>query len=239
MDVLVSLWHGLIERHDSLPPATAWLTIAAAALVVLVPPLWRVSRHGITIVHEGGHGFAATVSGRRLSGIRLHSDTSGLTVSRGRPRGPGMVFTLVSGYTAPAVLGLGASWLLGLGYDVALLWALLVALVLVLVQVRNWFGLWSVAVTGTIIFAVSWLGTPPVQSIFALLLTAFLVLGSVRAVLELQQSRSHHAATASDADQLARLTHIPGLIWVGVFLVVTVCCVVFASMFVGLIPAVW
>lgn len=235
MDVLQGIWESMIDRHPPLPVVTAWLTVLAAAVIVLLPAVWRVSRHGITIVHEGGHGVAATLSGRRLSGIRLHSDTSGLTVSRGRPHGPGMVFTLGAGYTAPAVLGLGAAWLLGRGYDVGLLWVLLVALVLVLVQIRNWFGLWSVAVTGTVIFAVSWFGSAIVQSVFALLLTAFLLLGSVRTVIELQQSRSRRSAGASDADQLARLTHVPGIFWVGVFLSVNIACVVLAARFLGLV----
>jgi len=235
MDVLRGIWESMIQTHPPLPVQAAWLTILAALLLVLVPALWRVTRHGITIVHEGGHGVAATLSGRRLSGIRLHSDTSGLTVSRGRPRGPGMVFTLVAGYTAPAVLGLGAAWLLGLGYDVGLLWLLLVALVLLLVQIRNWFGLWSVLVAGTAIFAVSWFGSPLVQSVFALALTAFLLLGALRTVLELQQSRSRGSAGSSDADQLARLTHVPGIFWVGVFLAVDVACVALAATFLGLV----
>ena len=59
-----------------------------------------ISRHGratagslavhtmlVTITHEGAHGVAAFVTGRRLQGIRLHSDTSGLTISSGRPSG--------------------------------------------------------------------------------------------------------------------------------------------------------
>ncbi|KGJ73535.1 membrane protein [Cryobacterium roopkundense] len=231
------IWERMIETHPPLPIGTAWITIVAAAVIVFVPGSWRIARHGVTIVHEGGHGAAATLSGRRLSGIRLHSDTSGLTVSRGRPRGPGMVFTLIAGYPAPALLGLGSAVLLGRGYDVGLLWALLAALVLVLVQIRNWFGLWSVAVTGTVIFTVSWFGSPSVQSIFALLLTAFLLLGAVRTVIELQQSRHRRSAGASDADQLARLTHLPGIIWVGVFFTVNLACLILAVQFLGLLPA--
>jgi len=235
MGVLWGIWESMIERHPALPIGTAWLTILAAALVVLLPVFWRVGRHGITIVHEGGHGFAATMSGRRLSGIRLHSDTSGLTVSRGRTRGPGMVFTLVAGYTAPAVLGLGSAAVLGRGYDVGLLWLLLVSLGLLLIQIRNWFGLWSVAVSGAVIFAVSWFGSATVQSMFALLLTAFLLLGSVRTVIELQHSRSRRTAGASDADQLARLTHVPGMVWVGVFLSVNLACLILAARLLGLV----
>jgi hypothetical protein len=50
--------------------------------------------------------------------------------------------------------------------------------------------------------------------------TWFLLLAAPRPVLELQRSRRHGPRT-SDADVLARLTHVPGLVWVGVFAAVT------------------
>ena len=235
MDLLLEFWARVSARNAPLPPLTVWLTIAAAALLVLVPPAWKLTRHGITIVHEGGHGLVAALGGRRLQGIRLHSDTSGLTVSRGKPRGIGMVLTLLAGYTAPALLGLGAAWLLSLGHDIGLLWALLAALALLLVQIRNWFGLWSVAVTAALVFAVTWFGSPAVQSIFALLVTAFLLLGALRTVVELQITRSRRRGQASDADQLARLSHLPGLVWVIVFCAVAGASLVAAARLLGLV----
>ena len=235
MDVLLDIWLRMTTPHTGLEPIVAWRTVAAAAVIVLFPPVWRLARHAVTIVHEGGHGVVALLCGRRLGGIRLHSDTSGLTVSRGRPSGPGMIFTLLAGYPAAALLGLGAAWLLSLGYDVGLLWVLLVLLALLLVQIRNWFGLWSVAVTGAVVFGVSWFGSPQVQGIFALLVTVFLLLGSLRTSLELQQSRSRRAGSSSDADQLARLTHIPGIVWVVVFVVVQVGCLAFSARLLGFI----
>src|SRR5689334_23710325 len=132
------------------PPAALLVGTAAAALVlVAVPEVWRRSRHLVTIAHEGAHGLAAALSGRRLAGIRLHSDTSGLTVSQGRSSGPGMVATAAAGYVGPALVGLGAAALLARGYAVGVLWALLVLLALLLLQIRNFFGLWSVLVAGT------------------------------------------------------------------------------------------
>ncbi len=59
-----------------------WLTAGCALCLVLFRRLWLPARNAITIAHEGGHGLVALVSGRRLEAIRLHSDTSGLTVSR-------------------------------------------------------------------------------------------------------------------------------------------------------------
>src|SRR5215218_5972182 len=197
-------------------------TVAAAGLLVLSPVLWRTTRHAVTIAHEGAHGLVALAAGRRLSGIRLHSDTSGLTVSAGRPTGLGMVLTVAAGYTGPGLFGLGAAALLASGHAVGLLWALLLLLALLLVQIRNWYGLWSVLVTGTVVFAATWWLPPEGQAAFAALATWFLLLAAPRTVLELQTSRRRRGARDSDADQLARLTRLPGLIWVGFFLLVDV-----------------
>jgi Ca2+/Na+ antiporter len=205
------------------PPLPGWalaLSAALAAVLVLSPALWRSSRHAVTIAHEGAHGLAALVTGRRLSGIRLHSDTSGVTVSAGRPSGPGMVLTAAAGYTGPGLLGLGAAALLAAGYAVGLLWALLLLLALLLVQIRNWYGLWSVLVTGALVFAATWWAPAEGQAGFAHVVTWFLLLAAPRTVLELQRSRRRGTARDSDADQLARLTRVPGLLWVGLFLLV-------------------
>lgn len=221
-DVISQIWTAATTPVD--PPAqTVVLAMCAIALVVVVlRPVWVVMRHVITIAHEGAHGFAALVTGRKLEGIRLHSDTSGLTVSRGAPRGFGMVLTAFAGYVGPGLVGLAAAWLLRQGYAVGLLWLLVVLLGLLLLQIRNWFGLWSVLASGAALVFVSWWLEPDVQSAVAYAVTAFLLLGAVRPVLELQIQRARGRARTSDADQLARLTGLPGLFWVVVFLFVTV-----------------
>ena len=54
------------------------IAAGVVALAVVVPhTVWRLARNAITIAHEGGHGLVALLTGRRLDGIRLHSDTSG------------------------------------------------------------------------------------------------------------------------------------------------------------------
>jgi hypothetical protein len=222
VDALDRFW---TRVSASSPPLPGWLLAASAllaAVLVLSPVLWGRSRHAVTIAHEGAHGLAALVTGRRLSGIRLHSDTSGLTVSAGRPTGPGMVLTAAAGYTGPGLFGLGAAALLAAGYAVGLLWALLGLLALLLVQIRNWYGLWSVLVTGALVFAATWWLPAEGQAAFAHVLTWFLLLAAPKTVLELQSKRRRGAGRDSDADQLARLTRLPGLLWVGLFLLVDV-----------------
>jgi hypothetical protein len=221
MDAVSTFWDRVSAPSPPLP--VGWLLASAvtAAVLVLVPSLWRHARHAVTIAHEGAHGLVALVTGRRLAGIRLHSDTSGLTVSAGRPTGAGMVLTCAAGYTGPGLFGLGAAALLAAGYAVGLLWALLVLLALLLAQIRNWYGLWSVLVTGTLVFAATWWLPAQGQAAFAHLVTWFLLLAAPRTVVELQGKRRRRGGTPdSDADQLARLTPLPGLVWVGFFLLV-------------------
>ena len=132
MDVVEGLWAQVTTPLPQLPTAILVGALVAAGAVVLAPALWRPARTVVTIAHEGAHGLVALAAGRRLSGIRLHSDTSGLTVSAGRPTGPGMVLTCAAGYTGPALFGLGAAALLAAGHAVGLLWALLGLLALLL-----------------------------------------------------------------------------------------------------------
>ena len=209
-------------------PAMWVVAVSAAIGVGLVGwrPAWRRARHLVTLAHEGAHGVVALLSGRRLSGIRLHSDTSGLTVSRGRRTGPGVALTAAAGYLGPALIGLGAAYLLHLGHPAAVLWCVLALLAVLLLQIRNWFGLWSVLVATGAVFAVSWWAPTQWQSAFAYVGTWFLLLASPRPVLELQASRRRGLAARSDADTLARVTGLPATVWVGAFLAATLAALV-------------
>jgi hypothetical protein len=216
-ETFTQVWHR-VTGVQAQPPL--WLILVAGGLalaLVLYPMTWRLSRNAITIAHEGGHALAALLTGRQLTGIRLHSDTSGVTVSKGRTSGPGMVLTSFAGYITPPLVGLGAASLLGFGRITAFLWLSLLLLGAMLFMIRNAFGVISMLVTGGIIFAVSWFADSDIQAAFAYFAAWFLLLGGVRPVFELQRLRYRGKAPHSDADQLARLTHIPGLFWVGVF----------------------
>jgi hypothetical protein len=212
--LLAELWGRVIAAS----PAPAAIDVVGVVVVIgalLLLPTWPRLRHAITIVHEAGHGVAATLTRRRLAGIRLHSDSSGLTVSVGRPRGPGMAITLLAGYPAPSVAGVLVAWAVASGHAAAALWGALVLLLLVLVQIRNWFGLWSVLVAGAVVGAVTWFADPAWQMRAALAVAALLVLGGLRAAVELPAARRRDRA--SDADQLARVTRIPTGFWLLVF----------------------
>lgn len=211
------------------PAPDAWLVIATGlvALAVVAPhPIWRLSRNAVTIAHEGGHGLVALLTGRRLDGIRLHSDTSGLTVSAGKPTGLGMILTAAAGYTAPPLLGLGGAWLLAAHHITLLLWLATALLIALLVMIRNAYGALTVILTGAAFLLVSWLTEPGVQAAFAYAAVWFLLLGGVRPAFELQSKRRHGGAPDSDADQLSRLTHVPPAMWLFLFHAVSLCSLI-------------
>lgn len=225
-DHLTDIWSRVFGTQ---PDPSLWLVIATAVLALgaVVPHTpWRLARNAVTIAHEGGHGLIALVTGRRLDGIRLHSDTSGLTVSRGKPTGLGMVLTAAAGYIAPSLLGLAGAALLAAGHITALLWGATALLLAMLIMIRNAYGVLTVVLTGAAFVLVSWLTTPEVQAAFAYAAVWFLLLGGVRPPFELQGKRRRGGAVDSDPDQLARLTNVPAFVWLGLFHVVTLCSLI-------------
>jgi hypothetical protein len=232
-------WDRLTEAQG-VPPGWVIAASAAVALLIVVSPrLWRLTRIAITIAHESGHAAASLLSGRRLEGIRLHADTSGETVSRGRRRGPGIVITALAGYVTPPLLGAGAAALLATGLVNLLLAMLLVLLAATLLMIRNWYGLLAVLVTGGAMVAVILLAGPALRAAFGYATAWFLLFGGVRPVFELAGSRrrpprlspgyrppgvrladGRPPAGNSDADQLGWLTGVPAGVWVTLFALV-------------------
>lgn len=217
LDSLSALWFRMLDVQPNPRPEVLLGTALAALVAVAYRPLWRVLRSVVTIAHEGGHAVVALCARRKLSRIELHSDTSGVTVSRGRPTGPGMVATMVAGYPAPSLLGLGAALLLAAGYITGMLVLTVLLLLVLLTRVRNAYGVLSVVVTGAVILAVAWLAPVQAQAVFAYVLTWFLLLGGIRPVFELARSRGRRGVWQSDADQLGDLTRTVGGLWITVF----------------------
>ena len=252
LTVLQHLWDRMTGTQPAPPDWVVAMSGAIALIVVLNGWFWHLTRNAITIAHEGGHALVSLLAGRRLQGIRLHSDTSGETRSRGRPDGPGLVLTTLAGYLTPPLLGVGAAGLLAAHHGTLLLWLLLALLGAMLLAIRNAYGALAVLVTAAAVVAVTWLATTLVQAAFGYAAAWFLLLGGLRPVVELQRSRARARrfrrraappgrvmwqgrAPESDADQLAGLTGVPGGVWVGLFLLIA-----FAALAVGawlLVPA--
>jgi hypothetical protein len=243
MNVLARLWER-VSGSQPLPPAwVVGLTGLAALIVVLNTGCWRLAGKVITIAHEGGHALVSLLSGRRLDGIRLHADSSGVTYSRGKRTGPGLVLTAVAGYVMPSLLGAGAAALLAERHQTAMLWLALVLLAATFLAIRNVFGALAVLVTAGAVFVVSDYAPAAVQAGFAYLAAWFLLFGGLRPVFELArgiyggQRRRRSWARGSDADQLAQMTGVPAGVWVTLFALVALAALILGATL--LVPAGW
>ena len=216
MNLVAELWRRALATQ---PLPSAWGSAALAVVALLVFAFaWRVVRTLVTICHESGHALVAVLVGRRLSGVRVHSDTSGLTVSRGRPKGPGMVATLFAGYLAPAVVGLGVAGLAGTGHASGVLWLLVLLAAVLLVWIRNLYGALVVIAAGLGVALVTWYAPPATLGWIATGLAWLFLASAPRPVLELMRRHS----PGSDAAQLAALTHLHRYVWCVLWLVLTV-----------------
>lgn len=222
-EIWTRLWADVTTPVEA-SQATVLIALAVVVACIAIPPLWGTVRHAVTIAHEGGHALVAGLTGRRVSGIRLHSDTSGLTTSYGEAKRFPLSLVALAGYPAPGLLGLAAAWAIGAGHAVAVLWGLEVVLLLLLVRIRNGFGFLVMVIAIAGLGAGAWLLPDPWRVGLACALAWLLLVGAVRAVMELGASRRGGRGRGSDADALARLTRIPGGVWVAVFWLLTVGC---------------
>ncbi|MFC5994410.1 M50 family metallopeptidase [Pseudonocardia hispaniensis] len=200
-----------------------------ALLLVWWTTSWRLTRTVVTIAHEGGHAVSAVLAGRGLTGIRLHADTSGVTHTTGAGRGIGLVLTFLGGYPAPSLLGLSGAVLVAADRADVLLWIVTGLLVATLIHIRNGFGVVAVVGTGGMTGAVAYAAPPDVRIVCATALCWFLLFGGLRAVRELQRGRRNGRHRDSDADQLARLTGLPGGMWAALFWLLSTAALIIAS----------
>ncbi len=199
---------------------------AAGAALALVPPVWRYTRHVVTLVHEAGHAVVALATGRRLNAITLHSDTSGLTVSSGKPTGLGMIATALAGYLAPSALGLGSLALVAADRTAWALWIAAIVLAGMLLFIRNWWGLLVVALSGAGVAALTYRADEQVQVFAASTVAWLLLIAGPRTTVDLWGHRRRRRTRTTDADVLGRLTHLPAAVWNALFILLTVLALV-------------
>jgi hypothetical protein len=216
---LQTIWVSSTTRLPPLDARGILLCMLIALAAVLIGPAWCVTRNAITIAHEGGHALIAVLTGRRLESIRLHADTSGVTVSAGRSRGLGLALTTFAGYIAPALWGLGCAALVSTGYASAALWLLVVLLAFMLVRIRNGYGFAAIIVALALTIVISWWGAAALRTYAGYTLAWFLCFGAIRPLFELHRQRAAHGTRDSDADMLAQDTGIPATLWMLLWLV--------------------
>ena len=197
-----------------LPQQVAGLTGLVVLIAFLIDGVWRFVRHVTLIAHEGAHVAAGWSVGHKVSGVRLNRDATGRTDTLG-PGGFRAVIIGFAGYLGPSLFGLATAYLISLDQIILALWLALACLAIMMILIRNFFGVVSVALSGLVVFLVLRSGNPEVQAVAACALSWFLLFSGVRLVLM-------RGTGAQDAIDLTQGTHIPKFIWVTFWLAITV-----------------
>lgn len=209
-----SLRAGIVERAlPAAEPAAGWWTLAAlavAALLVVVPPIWRLVRPAVTIVHELGHAITGILAGRRFTGFVVNGDMSGHAVTVGPARGAGRVISTFFGYPMPGIVGALLIQVAFSGWSRPVTTATLVVLALSLVFVRSGHTLAVVLAAIAALGALWWLAGPTLLAAGVLALGAVLLIGAWRHL----GTVATRGRGVDDPQQLARLTGVPAWAWI-------------------------
>ncbi|MGM0384662.1 MAG: M50 family metallopeptidase [Actinomycetota bacterium] len=190
--------------------ATMLAAAVLALLALLVPTAWRWTRIAVTVVHELGHAVVGLAAGRRFTGLVLRPDMSGHTVTVGRARGFGLAASTWAGYPAPALVGAAVAWLALEGWAPPLLAVGTVLTLLGLTRARSLYTGAVMLTLGGGLGALWWWGEAQLQGAVLFGMGLFLLAGAWRHLLAV----ASRPGWDSDPGILARLTHIPRVVWV-------------------------
>lgn len=187
--------------------------------LILTVVLWPLASFAITIAHEGGHAFTASLMGSDVKFIEVNSRQNSIRgLTKFTEAGPlGDFLTKLAGYIGPSIFGLIGTLLLVADKVVDVLWLSLFFLLLALVQMRNLLGAFAVVVTGGLIVLTLRYMSGAVQAFLTYVWIWFLLLGGFGHVIALQRSRAQGPDTGTDAYDLRRSTHLPASLFSGFF----------------------
>lgn len=201
------------------PPRRLVLPIglAVVALFLWATPVVYPFRLFVVFLHEISHGIAAVLTGGSIVSIGLRPDEGGVCLTRG-----GWPFLILNaGYLGSLLWGalflvLGAARTRARSL-VAVIGAF--TLLITLGYVRTWFGFLYGVAAGVALIAVAAKLAPVVSET---LLAAIGATSVLYAVWDVATDVLFVHAGQSDAAALARLTHVPAVVWGAAWIVISV-----------------
>lgn len=194
----------------------AALASAATVVLMLVPRRLLITRVNVlgTVIHEGGHALVSIVTGGGVFQVVIASADSG-SARTWSPSPLSRTLTLVAGYAAPPLAGLGFAALLHRGLAPAVLALTTLAMALLLLVTRDLLTAGVLVILGVLAFsaltwAPGWLQNIVGYAEAWLLLTS--EIGGL-AALVVNRLRSRSPGT-DDAARLAETTPVPAFAWI-------------------------
>jgi hypothetical protein len=192
------------------------LLVSAAAVLPQVTLVRRVAfafNAVGTIAHEFGHAVGGVATGGGVHVIQVHSPHSGIAYVWYWSRFSNFVST-AAGYAMPPLAGLGAASLLSRGHAPMVLALTVAAAILILMVTRDLITLVSVVTVGLVAALALYWGAEWVQHAVAYTETWLLLFSQVTGMWFLVMRRIHGRDENDDADDLASITGIPGVVWI-------------------------
>ncbi|OES45403.1 M50 family metallopeptidase [Domibacillus iocasae] len=191
--------------------------ITAAFLLIYIPVAGKYFRLLNTLLHEIGHVLASFVSGGGIYHVHLFRDTSGVAYTTTSNRLTSII-TSLAGYPFASAAAFAAYWATINGYTEWLYYVLFIILAFsLLFWVRNWFGFfWIIAfLAGTT--AVYRYAPDEILAMYIYLITAVLLVESVRSSWVILYLSIVSPQKAGDATALKKFTGISCRLWGLVF----------------------
>jgi hypothetical protein len=194
--------------------------VALVALLLWDTPVVYPLKVLVVLLHEISHGLAAVATGGAIERIELSANEGGVCVTRGGSR----FLILGAGYLGSLLWGalflvLGARTRLDRPVLAVLGFGLLAVTI---VYVRSLFGFTYGVLAGAALVAVA-VALPAAVSDALLRLLG--VVSCLYVVRDIASDLLLRDIPGSDANALASLTGIPGVVWGGVWIVAAVLCV--------------
>ncbi len=195
-----------------------------AALLVLVRALWQIVSPFETVVHESAHVFAGILTGRTILGVRIDEPSGGST-DMVPDSGCGFGVAAFVGYIGASAAGLIAAGLISTGRMYAVLWLGLALLAVMLVTVRNFFGVLVIVTGGVLFYLVLRYGTARTETAVAYGVAWFLLISGTRVALRIVG----RPGEVEDAGVLADMIFVWRWVWCLLWLAGTIAALAFGG----------
>ncbi|MFC3884128.1 M50 family metallopeptidase [Bacillus songklensis] len=195
-----------------------YVYMAIALVISRIPVLGVYIALCNTLLHEVFHVIcAACLSGRIAHKISLHSDASGLAITRINSRFA-RVLVFYAGYTGSSLTAIGLFYLVEKGYfNIIIYFFITLAIISVLLWVRNFYGFfWAISFISLLGF-ITYKKYEIVMMHTSIFLSSVVLLQSIFTAFTVFKLSFIQRKDAGDATNLAQATFIPAPVWGTVF----------------------
>ena len=190
-------------------------------MVVLVtnriPYIGKYFRVTNTLIHESGHALAALLMSGEIYSVELFGDTSGTAVTKTHGKFSQFLVS-IAGYPFGSALAFLLFYIISIDHNRIVLYILACfSLLNLMFLVRNTYGIFWIVTFTIIIFVVNFYAGDFLQFTFSAWLAGIILFEALYSSIELVMIAKKKPKAAGDAANLARLTHIPALVWAVLF----------------------